>query len=133
LTFKTFLKEEYFTALKGTGGMTVEIFKNPKKDEFSEIRKLDDEVRGWLNPETGDTYMWASGYIEHEVVASKNKLPTSTWIPFYIYPGNRLEVSSYSLPNHYNFYVKKDFDFIINTMKKNKNLQSLIGANIIVS
>ena len=132
MTFRRFLKEEYLTSIKSRTGDTCEIFKNPDSGEFRDIvlaNTIDSEQRAYLDPKTGNVYMWAGSTGEHGEVAYKNKFP-SYYLPIYVDTArHRVTPSLYSWPDVWNLYDANLKRQAYEIIKSNKYLKRYAGDN----
>lgn len=68
-----YLQEKYLARIG-----TSEIFVNPSKKDITDLQKVDNMVRFFIDPEKGKVYAWQSGYI-HSDVMDQLKVDNRGW------------------------------------------------------
>lgn len=79
-SFRTFLKEAFFTYVKGTKGKLDSVYKNPTSADFNELRNKETNLRDNPDKEVraliykNDAYIWDPSYFNHEMMARQLRL-----------------------------------------------------------
>jgi len=145
MTFKQYLKEEFYNSFKHSLGTMTDVYKNPTRGEISELRKSLSQVyttplrfgltakpsrydiRGLIVGK--DLYIWGGDDL-HETMSKKLNYFGAQVVPLYLDPiNNSVELSTIMMTGHgftsLSWY--EDQDYIVDLIKKCKPLKAVMG------